>query len=141
MKNASFANKTKAKIEALPDVSETVRGQVNIDLAKNCLRANLSPGSLSKIVGVTRASVHGWLNGKRISRPQAMKVLVVLGYLKSELSAGNLPKTTKQDKQIVEDHLTEFVKQFVSSEMTLSERVSKLNLNNPAMERWLLGKD
>ena len=141
MKNASFANKTKAKIEALPEVSETVRGQVNIDLAKNCLKANLSPGSLAKIVGVTRASVHGWLNGKRISRPQAMKILLVINYLKSELSLGNLPKTAKQDKQAIEEYLVEFVKGFVNADMPLSERVSKLHLDNPAIERWLLGKD
>lgn len=137
MKNATFANKTKARIEALPDVAETFRGQINVDLAKTVLKANVSPGSLSNILGVTRASVHGWLNGKRIGRSNAVDVLLLTMALKEDLARGILPKTSKEARQSYESF-------FSSSdffEKTLTDKLDSLKISNPELERWLLGKD
>jgi predicted transcriptional regulator len=137
MKNATFANKTKARIEALPDVAETFRGQINVDLAKTVLKANVSPGSLSNILGVTRASVHGWLNGKRIGRSNAVDVLLLTMAFKEDLAKGILPKTSKEARQSYESF-------FSSSdffEKTLTEKMDILKISNPELERWLLGKD
>lgn len=136
MKNATFANKTKARIEAMPDVSETVQGQVNIALAKTCLKANLSPSSIALTMGVTRASVHGWLNGKRINRNHAIGIMEMVKILKSDLEQGALPKHSKFDRQEYEKKLFDSLHQAPSSR---AERVSALNLNNPDLERWLLG--
>jgi predicted transcriptional regulator len=137
MKNATFANKTKARIEALPEFAETFRGQINIDLAKTALKANVSPGSLSNILGVTRASVHGWLNGKRISRSHAIDVLLLVQAFKEDLARGILPKTTKEARQSYESF-------FSSSDFFEKNLTEKLDALKPAdlnLERWLLGKD
>lgn len=137
MKNASFANKTRARIEALPDTAETVRGQVNIEFAKTALKANLSPGSLSNILHVTRASVHGWINGRKISRSRAVNVLMVIKALREDIARGVLPKASKEERQAYEQAFT--VGDFF--EKTLAEKLEFLNLDNPELERWLLGKD
>lgn len=137
MKNATFANKTKARIEALPDVAETFRAQINIDFAKTALKANVSPGSLSNILGVTRASVHGWLNGKKIGRSNAVDVLLLTMAFKEDLARGILPKTSKEARQSYESV-------FRSSdffEKTLTEKLDTLKVSDLDLERWLLGKD
>ena len=137
MKNASFANKTKARIEALPEVAETFRGQINIDLAKTALKANVSPGSLSNILGVTRASIHGWLNGKRIRRSHAIDVLLLVQAFKEDLARGILPKTTKEARQSYES----FFNSSDFFEKTLTEKLDALKPADPNLGRWLLGKD
>jgi predicted transcriptional regulator len=137
MKNASFANKTKARIEALPDVAETPRGQINIDFAKTVLKANISPGSLANILGVTRASVHAWLNGKKISRSNAVDVLLLTMAMKEDLARNVLPKTSKEERSSYESWFN--ASGFFEKDLT--GKLDYLKLADPSLERWLLGKD
>jgi hypothetical protein len=138
MKNATFANKTKVRIEALPDKAETVRGQVNIDFAKTALKANIAPGTLARVMQVTRASVHSWMIGKKINRSHALRLLELVKILQEDITKGELPKVAKQARQQYEEGLFAMIANRAPA--TDDERVTALNLGNPDLERWLLGK-
>jgi hypothetical protein len=138
MKNATFANKTKARIEALPDVADTARGQVNIDFAKTVLKAGIAPGTIARVMQVTRASVHSWLSCKRINRAHAIQLLELVKVLQEDIVRGDLPKVAKQARQQYEEGL--FALMANKAPASNDERVAALDLKNPELERWLLGK-
>ena len=138
MKNATFANKTKARIEALPDIAVIARGQVNIDFAKTALKADIAPGSLARVMQVTRASIRAWLSGKRINRAHALRLMELVKVLKEDIAKGDLPKVSKHARQQYEEEL--FATMANKAPASNDERVGALNLRNPELERWLLGK-
>ena len=136
MRNATFANKTKARIEAMSDVALLAEYQPNVSLAKTCLKANISPSSIALVMRVTRASVHGWLNNKKINRNHAIGVMEMVKILNADLERGVLPKFSKLDRQEYEQRLFTALNEVPTSR---DERVSALGLNNPNLERYLLG--
>lgn len=136
MKNATFANKTKARIEAMSDVALLVEYQPNLSLAKTCLKANISPSNIALVMRVTRAAVHGWLNGRKINRNHAISVMEMTKILNADLERGVLPKFSKLDRQEYEQGLFTALNGVPTSR---EERVSALELNNPNLERYLLG--
>jgi hypothetical protein len=138
MKNATFANKTKARIAALPDTAVVAREQVNIDFAKTALKADIAPGTLARVMQVTRASIHSWLIGKRINRSHALRLLELVKVLQEDVAKGDLPKVSKHARQQYEEALFATMANKVPA--SNDERVGALNLKNPELERWLLGK-
>jgi DNA-binding transcriptional regulator YiaG len=138
MKNATFANKTKARIAALPDTAVVAREQVNIDFAKTALKADIAPGTLARVMQVTRASIHSWLIGKRINRSHALRLLELVKVLQEDVAKGDLPKVSKHARQQYEEAL--FATMANKAPASNDERVGALNLKKPELERWLLGK-
>lgn len=73
--------------------------RLGVQFGKLCVKANLPPGPIAKVLGVSRMSVYGWFRGRPIRDKNVDKVEKLIDIIEKYIVAGELPVPTPDDAQ------------------------------------------
>jgi hypothetical protein len=77
--------------------------RLGVQLGKLCVKANLPPDPIAKLLGVSRMSVYNWFRGKPIRESNIDKVEKLMDIISDSLEVGELPlSSTLQVKEYID---------------------------------------
>ena len=65
--------------------------RLGVQFGKLCVKANLPPGMIADLVGVSRMSVHSWFRGGPIRNKTIDRIEKLMDIINDNLEAGELP--------------------------------------------------
>jgi DNA-binding transcriptional regulator YiaG len=78
--------------------------RVGIELARQCIAANLPAKYVAHALGVSRATIHNWFRGRILRGRNEEVALAFMRLVKQDRESGVLPANTIQDaKAYIED--------------------------------------
>lgn len=77
--------------------------RLGVQLGRLCVKANLPPGLISDILGVSRMSVYSWFRGAPIRNKTIDKIEKLMDVIDGYLKAGELPVSSTIDAKIFID--------------------------------------
>jgi DNA-binding XRE family transcriptional regulator len=87
-KETSPRGYSKATIQRVMSLTED---SISVNLAKACVKANLPPGEVAKVLGVTRTTLNSWFKGTNINQSRRDVAQKLLVKLRADLEEGHLP--------------------------------------------------
>ena len=80
--------------------------RLGVQFGKICVKANLPPSPISKVLGVSRMSVYGWFRGRPIRNKNIDKVEKLIEIINRYIESGDLPVPSTIDAQkFIDDKL------------------------------------
>ena len=73
--------------------------RLGVQFGMLCVKANLPPGPIAKVLGVSRMSVYGWFRGRPIRDKNVDKVEKLMETINRHIEAGELPVPTPDEAQ------------------------------------------
>jgi transcriptional regulator with XRE-family HTH domain len=84
--------------------------RVGVELAQQCIRANLPAKYVAKALGVSRATIHNWFRGSILRGKNEDMALAFIRLVKQDIESGALPaKSVKNAKDYISDMIGETV--------------------------------
>lgn len=88
----------------IDDVMNSDSRRVGVELARECVKANLPAKYVAVALGVSRATIHNWFRGSILRGGNENMALAFIRLVKQDTGAGVLPaKTNKDAKAYIED--------------------------------------
>jgi hypothetical protein len=77
--------------------------RLGVQFGKQCVKANLPPGMIAELLGVSRMSVHNWFRGGPVREKNIDKIEKFMDIIHTYLEAGELPVSSTVDAKIFID--------------------------------------
>jgi len=83
-----------------------VRDGIGVVLAKRCVKANIPTTLVSKLLGVSRQTVHAWFRGGKVSSERVQYLEALIRIIDADLQKGVLPLTNYKSIEAYYESLT-----------------------------------
>ena len=94
----------------IDEVMSSDSRRVGVELAQQCIRANLPAKYVAKALGVSRATIHNWFRGSILRGKNEDMALAFIRLVKQDIENGALPaKSVKNAKDYISDMIGETV--------------------------------
>jgi len=94
----------------IDEVMNSDSRRVGVELAQQCIRANLPAKYVAKALGVSRATIHNWFRGSILRGKNEDMALAFIRLVKQDIESGALPaKSVKNAKDYISDMIGETV--------------------------------
>ena len=94
----------------IDEVMNSDSRRVGVELAQQCIRANLPAKYVAKALGVSRATIHNWFRGSILRGKNEDMALAFIRLVKQDIENGALPaKSVKNAKDYISDMIGETV--------------------------------
>lgn len=70
-----------------------VRDGIGVVLAKRCVKANIPSTLVSRLLGVSRQTIHAWFRGGKMNSERVQYVEALIKIIDEDLTNGALPLT------------------------------------------------
>ena len=88
----------------IDEVMNSDSRRVGVELAQQCIRANLPAKYVAKALGVSRATIHNWFRGSILRGKNEDMALAFIRLVKEDTANGILPvKSNKDAKDYISD--------------------------------------
>jgi DNA-binding transcriptional regulator YiaG len=88
----------------IDEVMNSDSRRVGVELAQQCIRANLPAKYVAKALGVSRATIHNWFRGSILRGKNEDMALAFIRLVKQDIESGALPaKSVKNAKDYISD--------------------------------------
>ena len=71
--------------------------RLGVQFGKQCVKANLPPGMIADLLGVSRQSIHNWFRGGPVREKNIDKIEKFMEIIDTYLEAGELPVSSTID--------------------------------------------
>lgn len=71
--------------------------RLGVQFGKRCVKANLPPGMVADLLGVSRMSVHSWFRGGPVRNKTIDRIEKLMDIIDEYLEAGELPVSSTID--------------------------------------------